>query len=667
MAKKLSREEFLQNLRDSRLFSPQELDSCLEAAPEASAADGEALARLLITSGKLTPFQAAAVYAGRLAELVIGNYQVLDRLGAGGMGTVYKARHRRMKRVVAIKVLSRKVSQSEEFVRRFQREVEAVARLSHSNIVMAHDADEAEVGHFLVMEFVNGRDLATEVQQRGPLPVPEAVACLVQAARALDYAHRQGIIHRDIKPANLLRDVSGVVKVADLGLARVSNTLGESPPDQGALTQAGTIMGTVDFMPPEQALGLTGIDHRADVYSLGCTLHFLLTGKPPYQGATLMATLLQHREAPPPSLCAARGDVPAALDQIFRRMLAKKPEERFASMAEVVAALEALALVPAPHSQPAGLVPEAAPPPAPVEIAPQRQETVSLPSPPEPVSQTVDLRPAATGSRGGPAVLLVEPSRSQAVIIRGFLQKLGFHDVPTAPSGQKALELARAAPPGVIVSAMHLADMTGVQLARQVRAEAPLAATGFVLITSQAEVQEADSPSQAGDLVRLPKPFDAEHLAQALAAARRKDEGGRLKDESERKPSDSSFSLPPSSLKRVLVVDDSAAARSHVRRVLAGLGLSHITEAADGAEARALLEKGAFDLVVTDYHMPRLDGRGLLEFIRQRTQGQDVPVILVTTETDPALLAAMRQIGVSAICDKSFPAEAVRAALQTLG
>jgi serine/threonine protein kinase len=645
MTKRLSREELLRNLRDSGLFSQQDLDASLDALPEPPGADGEALAQRLVDAGKLTPFQAAAVCEGRLTELVLGNYQVLDRLGAGGMGTVYKARHRRMKRVVAIKVLSPSVSKSHEFVQRFQREVEAAARLSHPNIVMAHDADEAPAGHFLVMEFVNGRDLASEVQQRGPLPVAEAVACLAQAARALDYAHRQGVIHRDIKPANLLRDVSGVVKVADLGLARVSEALGRTAPEQSALTQAGTIMGTVDFMSPEQALGQPNIDHRADVYSLGCTLHFLLTGRPPYQGPTLMAILVEHREAPPPSLCAARAEVPAALDQIFRRMVAKKPEERFASMAEVVAALEALALVPGPPPHPVKPTPEVTPSPSPHEAAPRGQETAVLLAP-QPLVQTVSAQPADTTSPGRLTVLLVEPSRSQAVIIRGYLQKLGFHDVPTAPSGQKALELARAASPGVIVSAMHLADMTGVQLAQQVWAEKRLAATGFVLITSQTEVGQASSPGHAADLVRLPKPFDADHLAQALAAAtRRKAEGGW----------------------RVLVADDSAAARSHVRSVLAGLGVNRVTEAADGAEARALLERESFDLVVTDYHMPRLDGRGLIEFIRRRGQGASLPVILVTTETDPARLDAVRQLGVSAICDKHFPAEVVRAVLQTLG
>ena len=282
MSSRLSRDEFLKNLSDSGLFSGEELHTVLGTIPGTGSADGTAIAQQLVKSGKLTAFQAAAVMERRFAELVIGNYLVLDRLGAGGMGTVYRAQHRRMKRVVAIKVLSASVARSEKFVQRFQREVEAVSRLQHPHIVMAFDADEAEVGHFLVMEFVGGRDLASEVQERGPLPVQEAVACVVQAARALDYAHSQGIIHRDIKPANLLRDVAGVVKVADLGLARFNNSLEQPSEEVRNLTQAGSIMGTVDFMPPEQALGLTSIDHRADIYSLGCTLYFLLTARPPY-------------------------------------------------------------------------------------------------------------------------------------------------------------------------------------------------------------------------------------------------------------------------------------------------------------------------------------------------------------------------------------------------
>jgi CheY-like chemotaxis protein/tRNA A-37 threonylcarbamoyl transferase component Bud32 len=649
MTKQLTRDEFLRNLGDSGLFSREEMAAVLGSLPET--ADGNAVARALLGSGKLTAFQAAAVRERNFAELVIGNYQVLDRLGAGGMGTVYKARHRRMKRVVAIKVLSRNVAQSDRFVQRFQREVEAVARLSHPNVVMAHDADEAEAGHFLVMEFVNGRDLASEVVQRGPLPISEAVACVLQAARGLDYAHRQGIIHRDIKPANLLRDTGGVVKVADLGLARFNDSLGAAAEAHSALTQAGSIMGTVDFMPPEQALGLTTIDHRADVYSLGCTLHYLVVGLPPYQGPTLMAILLQHREAPVPSLCAARAGVPSDLDSIFQRMVAKKPEDRFPSMAEVVAALEALAPVPEPS--PAHPVKPTAGPPAvptldggPVPGSPDAAGTAGGAGP---GAGTVDLAPAENPDAATGPVLLVEPSRSQAVIIRGYLQKLGFQEVLTAASGEKALELARGTPPQTVVSAMHLPDMTGVLLAQRLRAEERLSRTGFVLITSQADAQEAHLPGDAGDPVRLAKPFGLDQLLLALSEAR-----GRAGPR------------PAGSL-RVLVVDDSAAARVHVRGVLRGLGVGQIVEAADGAEAVALLEKETFDLVVTDYTMPRLDGRGLIEFIRQRSRTPAVPVIVVTTETDPAKLDAVRRLGVSAISDKTFKPEVVLGVLNKLG
>lgn len=647
MIKQLSREQFLRNLSDSGLFSAEEIAAALGALLETPPVDGVVLADRLVAAGKLTSFQAAAVRERRLEELVIGNYHVLDRLGAGGMGTVYKARHRRMKRVVAIKVLSRSVGASEKFVQRFQREVEAVARLSHPNIVMAHDADEAEVGPFLVMEFVNGRDLATEVQLRGRLPIPEAVECIVQAARALDYAHGQGIIHRDIKPANLLRDIHGVVKVADLGLARFNDTLERSPEDASALTQAGTIMGTVDFMPPEQAMGLTNIDHRADIYSLGCTLYYLLIGQSPYLGPTMMAILFQHRDAPVPSLSAGRGEVPPTLDPIFQRMVAKKPEERFASMAEVVSALEELGLVPEVQPrQPIALADALAEVPKPtVDITTLGRDT----DPADAGGQTVNLTPAGTA---GMTVLLVEPSRSQAVIIRSYLQKLGFSNIPTAPSGQKALEHARTAPPRVVLSAMHLADMTGVQLAQKMRAEGSLSATGFILITSQADTQEASLLSQADHAIRLPKPFDLEQLAQALTTAT---------------GSSPRRAFPARDLCRVLVVDDSAAARVHIRSVLAGLGLRHFAEAADGAEAVSLLEKETFDLVVTDYTMPHLDGRGLIDFIRHRSATPSVPVIMVTTETDLAKLEAVRQLGVAAICAKSFRPEEVRGVLERLG
>jgi serine/threonine protein kinase len=638
MPTQLSQEQFIRNLSDSGLLSPEELGAAQHLHPGTASADGKTVAQSLIAAGKLTAFQAAAVSARRFEEIVIGNYVVLDRLGAGGMGTVYKARHRRMKRVVAIKVLSREVSKNVHFVQRFQREVEAVARLSHPNIVMAHDADEAEVGHFLVMEFVNGRDLAAVVEERGRLPISEAVDYTMQVGRALDYAHSQGIIHRDIKPANLLRDASGVVKVADLGLARFNDTLGRPPDEMGALTQAGQIMGTVDFMAPEQALGLTNIDHQADIYSLGCTLHYLLIGRPPYHGPTMMATLVKHREAPIPSLCAARSEVPAALDQIFQRMVAKKPTERFASMAEVVSALDASTLVLEPKQRDKASPTQTAAPPSTEDFVPVGQATGAAGA----GNHTVDLSPARTHATAGITVLLVEPSRSQAVIIRGYLQNLGFQNIPTTPSGQKALELARNTVPQVVISAMHLADMTGMQLAQRMRAEEPLSSAGFILITSQADTQEANLLSHMSNVIRLHKPFDLDGLTQALAAA---------------------TGSPPLGLEsplRVLVVDDSAPARSHIRNVLAGLGVRQVTEAADGAEALTVLGRESFDLVVTDYNMPYLDGRALIDFIRHRSPVPSVPIIVVTTETDPDKLEAVRRLGVAAICDKSLRPELVR-------
>jgi serine/threonine protein kinase len=624
---RLSQEEFLRNLRESTLLPPEEIAAAVEPLRQASL-DGEALAERLIAAGKLTRFQADAVRERRFEELVIGNYQVLDRLGAGAMGTVYKARHRRMKRVVAIKVLSRSVGQSEKLVKRFQREVEAVARLTHPNIVMAHDADEAEIGHFLVMEFVNGRDLASEVQKRGPLPIAEAVDAIVQAGRGLAYAHQQGIVHRDIKPANLLRDGDGVVKVADLGLARFNDPFGSGAEEASALTSPGSIMGTVDFMPPEQAMGLSDIDHRADIYSLGCTLYFLLIGCPPYVAPSLMAILLKHRDAPPPSLCAARAEIPASLEAIFRRMVAKKPTERFSSMTEVIQALEALKL---DSNQPAPPAPQSAPSPA------QTMATTA----PGVTGQTVDLAPASPSKK---TALLVEPSRSQAVIIRNFLQDLGYSDIATLPSGQKALEAARHTPPTVILSAMHLSDMTGVELARHVQSEAALASVGFVLISSESDSQGLQSLSLAGHFIRLTKPFSREQLADALKASNANpDTAGQI---------------------RVLLVDDSAAARGHARRMLTAAGLSCLVEARDGVEAVAILEKESFDLVVTDYNMPNLDGRGVIDFIRNHSSTPDVPVILVTTETDPDKLEAVRRLGVEAICDKSFPLEVIRQILK---
>ncbi|HEY5311762.1 MAG TPA: serine/threonine-protein kinase, partial [Pirellulales bacterium] len=305
------------------------------------------MAHELVRVGKLTKYQAAAIYQEKLDALVLGNYVIIDKLGAGGMGQVFRARHRKMDRVVALKLLPKKALSSPDAVERFHREVKAAARLVHSHIVTALDADAGGGTHFLVMEYIEGHDLSALVKKEGPLPVSKAVTYTLQAARGLEHAHAENVIHRDVKPSNLLVDKRGTVKILDMGLARFSdlpdsaNVVDTSGANQ--LTQAGNIMGTVDYMAPEQAVDTRQADERADIYSLGCALCYLLTGRPPFEGDTMMARLVAHRDAPIPSLRKLRPDVPAALESLFQHMLAKRPEDRPQTMTEIIATLETIA------------------------------------------------------------------------------------------------------------------------------------------------------------------------------------------------------------------------------------------------------------------------------------------------------------------------------------
>jgi serine/threonine protein kinase len=273
-------------------------------------------------------------------------YRVLGVVGAGGMGVVYKAVHRLMDRVVALKVIHRRLTDRPGLVARFRREVRAAARLTHPNIATAYDADRAGDTHFLVMEYVAGTSLDREVQRRGPLPVREACHYARQAALGLQHAHERGMVHRDVKPANLLLTPAGQVKVLDFGLAHVADghDLTATP------LPSGTVLGTPDYVAPEQARDPARADVRADVYGLGCTLYHLLTGRPPFPGGTPLQKLLAHQECRPPVLTAARPDVPGALAAVVERMLAKDPARRHPTPAAVAADL-ARFLGPAPVPQ----------------------------------------------------------------------------------------------------------------------------------------------------------------------------------------------------------------------------------------------------------------------------------------------------------------------------
>jgi serine/threonine protein kinase len=328
-------DEFSRALVAIGLISDEEIKSF--AADSAEGVLG--LSRALVKAGKLTPYQAAAVYQRKSRGLLIGNYIILEKLGQGGM--VFKARHRRLGRLGALKILPPSFARDRNAVMRFRREVEAAGRVKHPNVVAAIDADEDRGVHFLVMDYVEGRDLDRVVRDRGPMTVVEAIDSLIQAARGLEAAHAQAIIHRDIKPRKLVRDSAGTVRVLDLGLARTfdvakafNRTAG------GRRTESGMYMGTIDYMAPEQAEDSHRVDHRADIYSLGCTLYYLLTGREPFPGETVLKQMIAHKERPAPSLRVARPGVPPKLDAAYQRMMAKRPNDRPASMTEVISILE---------------------------------------------------------------------------------------------------------------------------------------------------------------------------------------------------------------------------------------------------------------------------------------------------------------------------------------
>lgn len=294
-----------------------------------------ALADALVAAGKLTAYQAAEIAEGRGGGLRLGNYLLLDILGAGGMGRVFKARHRRLQRSVALKTLTAQSAADVELIERFRREARAVARLAHPNIVAAYDADEADGVHFLVMELIDGPNLSDLVRRRGPLPITEAVRYTLDAARGLAYAHAQGFVHRDVKPSNLVLDTSGSVKLLDLGLARAA-----APDAAGELTLVGDVVGTAEYMSPEQAFDTRSVDARADIYGLGATLYRLVTGELMYRAETPLGLIAAHRDRPVPPLGETRDDVPRWLETLYKKMVAKDPADRPQTMDEVVATLE---------------------------------------------------------------------------------------------------------------------------------------------------------------------------------------------------------------------------------------------------------------------------------------------------------------------------------------
>ncbi len=385
----VTRDSLLDTLAASPLLErvpPEELAAALDGCE-----DPKAILQAIFRKGWLTRYQIQQIAAGRIHELAVGPYILLDQLGEGGMGQVFKAQQRAIDRLVALKVIRKDHIGNPKVIKRFQREIEATAQLSDLHIVRSFDADQVDKNYFIAMEYIEGWDLSRLVKQLGPLFIGQACDYIRQAALGLQHAHEQNLIHRDIKPANLLvtwapgqnrigshakpwirvKDKSrpdltpgsviqyswGLIKILDLGLARWT----DEDTERTALTQMGTVMGTPEFIAPEQARNSSKCDTRADIYSLGCTFYFLLTGSPPFPKGTLTEKLLQHQFDDPEPIAKLRTekfeirdgeektsparyqtDIPEEVETILRRMMAKRPEARFQTPQEVAEALSDL-------------------------------------------------------------------------------------------------------------------------------------------------------------------------------------------------------------------------------------------------------------------------------------------------------------------------------------
>lgn len=649
-----------------------EIDSAFEKYPEAASIDDrDALGDFLEQIGLITAFQAGELRNKRIADLAMANYLILDRLGEGGMGTVFRARHKRMRRIVALKVLNPEIQENPDHLQRFQREIETLARLNHPGVIQAYDADFGPSGFFLVLEFVEGSDLDGIVRKNGPLPVSEAIDAMIQSAKALQYVHDQGMVHRDIKPQNLMRNRQGDIKVADLGLVRLAEAESADDHNKQGLTQQFTIAGTLEFMAPEQAENTSGVDNRADIYSLGCSLYYILAGKNVYTGKSVMDKLMAHMTHPIPSIRELRTDVSEKLDNVFMKMVAKTVDQRYQTMNEVIADLENIKMMEkVSNVAPTNIVitPQAAQTETDTGTAffetpiakrpPSELEGTLIFNPGQKTSIQNNLNNAATAFIERPSqsgaelsqidsakVLLVEPSKLQGMMIGNQLKSLGIADVKFAVSGADAFEQFSKGGYKAIVCSQNLPDCSGIELAQKIKAAPSGKGISFILITSNID-NEMESLAAKVDFKILRKPFTPEQLQSTLPV------------------NAPSVSQPTTvfqpTTKTVLLVDDSSFARKRMLGILKTLGFDDVVEAVDGAKGLAMAQSRPFLFIVSDFHMPILDGKGFVESLSQDPKLKNIPVLLITSEPDSFLLDPIRNLKSCRILSKSAEASALK-------
>ncbi len=338
MSLKLTAESFLAGVRASGLIESANLDSTLtELRRHGRKLDNAAdIAEELLKRGLISEWQSEKLLQGRHKGFILGRYKLINLLGRGEMSAVYLAEHLAMQRRCAIKVLPANRVKDTSYLGRFHREARAVAALDHPNIVRAYDVDQQNEGgaeiHFLVMEYVSGTSVEHMVKTKGKLPFVETADIIRQTAEGLWHAHQAGLIHRDIKPGNLLVDERGTVKLLDLGLARFFK---EDDEESLTIKHDEKVLGTADYLAPEQAVDSHNVDQRGDIYSLGCTFYFALTGHPPFTDGTLVQRLLAHQTRQPPSIKVDRPDIPEDLLAIVDKMMAKRREDRYQTAREL--------------------------------------------------------------------------------------------------------------------------------------------------------------------------------------------------------------------------------------------------------------------------------------------------------------------------------------------
>ncbi len=476
----------------------QDVRKSLEATPDALTLLG-AMVRL----GLLTEYQMDRIAAGRNFGLVLGNYRILSRLGAGGMGVVFLGEHIDLRRQVAIKVIAVPTDPESRLLSRFLNEMRVVAQLQHPNIVGAIDAgtlvnasgDGGDLRYF-VMELVQGSDLEELISRLGPLPMAEACDRIYQVAAALGEAHKQGLVHRDIKPSNIRVTPDGLAKLLDFGLARALST---------RMTEPGTLLGTLDYIAPEQARDAGSVDIRADIFSLGGTLYWCLTGQAPYAGYDNLYHQMQARETqPPPSVRALKADMPAELDAVVARMMAHDPKARYAT----------------PHAVMEALLPFLKP-----EMRDHRRMTVADSGSAQRTAASRRESPLLAAAKGAkaPRILIVDDEPSIQQFCRLALGTEGM-ECATADNGALGLEAARASSFDLIVLDIDMPVMTGPEVLKKLREDPPSPHLKIVMLSGRVSPDELSRMLLAGADDFLGKPLSmVQFLSRIKSALRMKE------------------------------------------------------------------------------------------------------------------------------------------------